>query len=259
MGILNVTPDSFSDGGRHESASAIRARMRECAASGATICDVGAESTRPGAQPVDVAEELRRLAPAFGAMRDAAIAISIDTSKALVAREAISVGAVLVNDVTAGRGDPDLLPLVADTGVAVCLMHMRGTPTTMQNRPHYRDVVDEVTRELADRAEAAIATGIAPDRILVDPGIGFGKTLAHNLSLLAGIGRIGALGYPVVVGVSRKGMFGELLGRPIDERLPGSIAGALAAVSRGASVIRVHDVRATVDALRTWTAIQGVT
>lgn len=253
MGILNVTPDSFSDGGEH-SPDAAHARFVELAAHGAAIVDIGAESTRPGAEDVPPAEQLRRLAPLFDTLRLAQVPLSIDTSSAHVAAAALAAGAVLVNDVRAGLADPDLLPLVAERGAAICLTHMRGTPADMQDDPRYEDVVSEVEHFLRERHGAAIDAGIAGEQILIDPGIGFGKTLAHNLALLDGMGRFAAVA-PVVVGVSRKGMFGQLLDRGVTERLAGSLSAALAAVGRGASVVRAHDVRETADALRTWRAI----
>jgi dihydropteroate synthase len=257
MGVVNVTPDSFSDAGRHLDPAAALAGIETMAAAGAAIVDVGAESTRPGAAPVAEAEELRRLEPILDAVAagGAPVPLSIDTSKARVARAALDAGFVLVNDVTAGRAEPDLLEAAAAAGAAVCLMHMRGDPRTMQDDPRYDDVVGEVRGFLEERAEAAERAGVPGERVLVDPGIGFGKTLAHNLALLRGLPAIARLGRPVVVGVSRKGMLGALLGRPVDERLAGSLAAGLAAVARGAAVLRVHDVRETVDALRVWRAL----
>lgn len=259
MGVVNITPDSFSDGGAYLASDAARRTIDQMAHDGAAILDLGAESTRPGAERVEAAEQLRRLRPVFAdlAARPAAAAISIDTTRAPVAAAAIDVGAVLVNDVSAGRDDPELLGLVADRGVAVCLMHMRGQPQDMQDDPIYDDVVGEVIGFLEGRLDAAVQAGVAEDRILVDPGVGFGKTLAHNLALVAGLERIRAIGRPVVVGLSRKGMIGLLTGRPIEGRLSGSLGGGLAAVAHGADVLRVHDVAETVDALRVWTAIQA--
>lgn len=256
MGVLNMTPDSFSDGGAYLAPSAALARLREVAEEGAAICDIGAESTRPGSEPVPAPQQLRRLAGLFAALGEAApVPISIDTSSAAVAEAALDAGAVLVNDVTAGAADDRMLPLVAERGAGVCLVHMRGDPRTMQQDPRYDDVVGEVREALARRLDAAVAAGVAAERVVLDPGIGFGKTVAHNLALIAGLGRIAALGRPVVVGVSRKGMFGRLLGRPVGERLPGSLAAGLAAVAAGAAVLRVHDVRATADALAVWTSV----
>ncbi|MCU0308367.1 MAG: dihydropteroate synthase [Thermoleophilia bacterium] len=256
MGILNLTPDSFSDGGAVGGPADALARVAAMAADGAAICDLGAESTRPGAAPVPEAEELRRLAPVLDALRaaPAPIALSIDTSKARVAEAALDAGAVLVNDVTAGR-DPRMLPLVAERGAALCLLHMRGDPATMQRDPRYGDVIGEVRDHLARRLQAAVDAGVPEERVLLDPGIGFGKTLEHNLALLAGLPALAALGRPLVVGVSRKGMLGALTGRAVDGRLAGSLAAGLAAVARGAAVLRVHDVPETVDALTVWEAV----
>jgi dihydropteroate synthase len=259
MGVVNITPDSFSDGGAHLARTAARHTIDQMAHDGAAILDLGAESTRPGAERVPADEQLRRLAPVFAdlAATPPLAAISIDTTRAAVAAAAIDVGAVLVNDVSAGRDDPDLLDLVADRGVRVCLMHMRGQPRDMQDAPVYEDVVGEVIGFLEGRIDAAVKAGVHEERILIDPGVGFGKTLDHNLALIAGLPRIRAIGCPVVVGVSRKGMIGLLTGRPIEGRLAGSLAGALAAADRGADVLRVHDVAETVDALRVWAAITG--
>lgn len=261
MGILNLTPDSFSDGGGVGSADAALQRLNEMAQNGAAIADIGAESTRPGAAPVPVDEELRRLEPLLRLLRDngAPLPVSIDTSKAPVAEAALDAGAVLVNDVTAGRGDSAMLPLVAERGAALCLMHMKGDPLTMQDDPHYQDVVREVGDFLEQRMQAAVTAGVDEARILVDPGIGFGKALDHNLRLILGIPALASrLGRPVVIGLSRKGMIGTLTGRDIDHRLAGSLAGALAAVALGAAVVRVHDVQETVDALSVWKAIKGM-
>ena len=257
MGILNVTPDSFADVGRHAGAPGAAARILAVAAEGAAICDVGAESTRPGAQAVPAHEELRRLEPTLAAIAAGVdVPISIDTRHASTARAALDAGAVLVNDVSAGA-DPGMFPLVADRGSAICLMHMRGEPPTMQDDPRYDDVVDDVRAFLEARLEAAVSAGIAEAHVLLDPGIGFGKTLEHNLALLRGIPAIAALGRPVVVGVSRKGMIGAITGREIEDRLAGSLSAGLCAVAGGAAVLRVHDVCETVDALATWTAING--
>lgn len=259
MGVVNVTPDSFSDGGDHMGVNAARVTVDRMAADGAAIVDVGAESTRPGAERVPAPEQLRRLEPLLEDLRarPPAAAISIDTTHAAVAAAALDAGAVLVNDVSAGREDPDLLPLAAGRGAAVCLMHMRGQPKDMQERPEYDDVVAEVLAFLEARMAAAVAAGVPEDRILLDPGIGFGKTLEHNLALMAALPRIAGLGRPVMVGASRKGMIGLLTGRPVEGRLAGSLGAALAAVAGGAAVVRVHDVAQTVDALRVWTAVAG--
>jgi dihydropteroate synthase len=257
MGVLNVTPDSLWMGSGSLPPEAARSRMAAMVTGGAAICDVGAESTRPGSEPVDSATQLERLTGVLHVMRagDAPLPVSIDTSSARVAAAALAAGAVMVNDVTAGRGDPDLLPLVGEHRAAICLVHMRGTPRDMQRDPRYDDVVAEVEEHLVTRAEAARQAGVGEGDILLDPGIGFAKTLDHNLALLAATDRLAALGYPLLIGVSRKSMFGKLLGRDVEERMPASIAAGLAAVARGASVLRVHDVRETADALRVWAAI----
>jgi dihydropteroate synthase len=259
MGIVNATPDSLWGGGGPMDPEGALALLDRMAADGAAICDVGAESTRPGAEAVAGREQVARLAGVLRALRVAEppLALSIDTSLAEVAEAALDAGFALVNDVTAGRLDPRLLPLVAERGADVCLVHMRGDPRTMQDDPSYRDVVAEVRDFLAARMEAAVAAGVAEERIVLDPGIGFGKTLDHNLALLAGVPALAELGRPVLIGVSRKGMFGRLLGREVGERMPASVAAGLAAVARGAAVLRVHDVRETADALRVWEAVRG--
>ena len=261
MGILNVTPDSLWAGAGPLDAGTAAVRLRAMAADGAAIADVGAESTRPGADPVPPQEQLARLAGVLDAVRadPPPLALSIDTSSAEVAAAALDAGAVLVNDVTAGRADPGLLPLVAERGAAVCLVHMRGAPRTMQSDPHYGDVVAEVRDHLAERLDAAVAAGVPAERVILDPGIGFGKTLAHNLALLAGVPALAALGRPLLIGVSRKSMLDRLLGgREVSERMPASVGAGLAAVARGAAVLRVHDVRETSDALRAWRAVEEV-
>jgi len=257
MGILNATPDSLWGGSGALEPAAAMERLDRMARDGAAICDVGAESTRPGSEPVGAAEQLARLDGVLRAVREnpPAIALSVDTSLASVAAAALDAGAVLVNDVTAGRGDPDLLPLVAERGAGICLVHMRGDPRTMQADPRYDDVVAEVREHLAGRLEAAVAAGIPEEHVILDPGLGFGKTLDHNLALLAGVGELAALGRPVLIGVSRKSMFATLLGREVEERLAASLSAGLAAVARGAAVLRVHDVRETVDAVRVWDAV----
>ena len=260
MGILNVTPDSLWAGAGPIGEGEAAARLLAMRDDGAAICDVGAESTRPGSDPVPPDEQLRRLAGVLDAMCGpaAGVPVSVDTSSARVAAAALDAGAVLVNDVTAGRGDPDLLPLVAERGAAVCLVHMRGTPRTMQADPRYGDVVAEVRDHLEERLRAAEDAGVPRGRVILDPGIGFGKTLQHNLALLAGVPAFAALGAPVLVGASRKGMIGALTGREVPERMAGSLGAGLAAVARGAAVLRVHDVRETADALTVWNAVEGV-
>jgi len=253
MGIVNVTPDSFSDGGRLGSAAEAIAYAQALRSHGADIVDVGGESTRPGAAPVAEDIELARVLPVVTALvRDGAL-VSIDTMKPGVMRAALDTGAAMVNDVQALRA-PGALAAVAASDAAVCLMHMQGEPRSMQAAPHYNDVVGEVSGFLAARAAACEAAGIARARIAIDPGFGFGKSVAHNLALLRGLATIAALGYPVVAGLSRKRTLGALTGRPAGDRLAASVAAALAAVARGAAIVRVHDVGATVDALRVWGA-----
>jgi dihydropteroate synthase len=247
MGVVNVTPDSFSDGGAFLDAEAAIAHGRALLAEGADILDVGGESTRPGAEPVDAAEELRRVLPVLEGLAEALR--SIDTSKAAVAREAVAAGATLVNDVTALRGDPAMAGVIAETGVELCLMHMLGDPRTMQKDPRYDDVVDDVKAFLEERMAFATAAGVAEERILLDPGIGFGKTVDHNLELLRRLGEIVALGRPVVIGTSRKSFLGKITGREVGERVAATLATSVLALERGATVFRVHDVAPTRDAL----------
>jgi dihydropteroate synthase len=251
MGVINVTPDSFSDGGRYLAAEAAIAHGLELASEGAAILDVGGESTRPRADPVPEPEELRRVIPVIEGLigRGAGARISIDTSKAAVAARAIDVGASLVNDVTAFRGDPEMVAVVAGAGVDCCLMHMLGDPRTMQDDPHYDDVVDDIKAFLTERMAFAVKAGIAEERILLDPGIGFGKTVEHNLELLRRLGEFLDLGRPVVIGTSRKSFLGRLTGRTADERVAGTVATNVLAYERGARVFRVHDVAPVHDAL----------
>jgi dihydropteroate synthase len=252
MGILNVTPDSFSDGGEWLAFDNALAHAREMAAQGADLVDVGGESTRPGSLGVPEAEELARVVPVVEALAgDLGAALSVDTSKAAVARAALGAGATFVNDVTALRGDPAMAGVVAEAGCDCCLMHMLGEPRTMQHDPRYTDVVDDVRAFLEERAAFAVAAGIAPERIHVDPGIGFGKTGEHNLELLRRLDEIAALGFPVVVGASRKSFLGRLTGRedPHD-RVAATVATSVLAFERGGRVFRVHDVAPTVDALK---------
>jgi dihydropteroate synthase len=255
MGVVNVTPDSFSDGGVILHMEAAVACAYGFADEGAAIVDVGGESTRPGAEPVPLEEELRRVEPVVAHL--GGISVSIDTSKAEVARRALQAGAVMVNDVTALRGDPDLAGVVADAGAYLCLMHMLGEPRTMQEDPRYDDVVSEVISFLEERLAFATDAGIAEERICLDPGIGFGKTVSHNLELLGRLDEIVALGRPVVVGVSRKRFLGRVLGDP--EAVTGPVAAGVAvavlAYERGASIIRAHDVREHVEALRAAQAV----
>ena len=258
MGILNVTPDSFSDGGRYRSVEAAVARAWAMAADGADWLDIGGESTRPGAAAVSEAEEIDRVIPAIEAVRAAtAVPISIDTMKPAVAHAAIGAGATMWNDVTGLSGSPDSLGVCAELGCDVVLMHMQGEPRNMQAQPRYDDVVAEVIAALSGRAAAAMAAGVARDKIWFDPGIGFGKTPAHNLALIAALDQFTALGFPVLVGVSRKGFIGAIdpLAKTPGDRLGGSIALALAAARAGAAMVRVHDVRETVQALTVAAAI----
>lgn len=248
MGVLNVTPDSFSDGGRHAVLPAAVARARQMVEEGAALIDVGGESTRPGAEPVAEADELARVIPVIEALCALGIAVSIDTLKPGVMRAAAAAGAEMINDVNALRMD-GALEAARDSGCAVVLMHMQGEPRTMQQAPAYADVVEDVRAFLLARAQVCIDAGIARERLVLDPGFGFGKTLDHNLQLLAGIDVLADSGLPVLVGVSRKSMFGKLLGRAVDERLPGGIAAAALAAWQGARIVRTHDVRATMDAL----------
>lgn len=256
MGILNLTPDSFSDGGRYPRPHDAIAAAHGMIDDGADILDLGAESTRPGATPPSEAEELDRLLPVLEGLRGAPVALSVDTRRAAVMRAVLAAGADLINDIEA-LGAPGAYEAVAGSSCGVCLMHMRGSPLTMQQAPAYREVVGEVAGFLQSRLDQARAHGIADERIVLDPGIGFGKDLGHNLALLHSLDRITALGRPVLVGASRKSMLGALTGRAVVDRMAGSIAVALAAASRGARILRVHDVRETVDALRVWNAIEA--
>jgi dihydropteroate synthase len=255
MGVLNVTPDSFSDGGVHFAADAAVAAGRRMLAEGAAILDVGGESTRPGSAGVSAAEELRRIVPVLEGLAGAPV--SVDTSKAEVAARAIELGAELVNDVTALCGDPELAGVVADSGAYLCLMHMLGEPRTMQDDPRYDDIVSEVVAFLEDRLAVAVAAGVPEDHICLDPGFGFGKTLEHNLELLRRLDEVAALGRPVLVGLSRKRSLGRLLGDP-DATVgteAASLGAAVAALDRGATIFRVHDVRAHVEALTVAAAV----
>jgi dihydropteroate synthase len=259
MGVINVTPDSFSDGGRFDALPAAILQARRLIAEGADLLDIGGESTRPGAAPVSEDQEIDRVVPLIRAIRaESALPISVDTMKPAVARAAVEAGATMWNDVTALRHGPGSLAVAAELGCEVVLMHMQGEPQTMQAEPHYDDVVGEVAAFLAARAEAAMAAGVARKRIWLDPGVGFGKhMIRHNLPLVAGLDRIVALGFPVLLGVSRKSFIGAVDGRaaPADQRLGGSIAGALAGAAAGVAAVRAHDVRDTVQALRVWEAI----
>lgn len=249
MGIVNVTPDSFSDGGLYLDASVAVDHARELERAGALMLDIGGESTRPGALPVAEREEMRRVVPVIEALAGSTAQISIDTSKAPVAAAAISAGATLVNDVTALRGDPTMVDVVAAAGVDCCLMHMLGEPRTMQQDPRYDDVVSEVKAFLEQRMTFAVARGVAEDRILLDPGIGFGKTTEHNLELLGRLDELVALGRPLVIGTSRKSFLGKITAKPVEDRIAATIATNVLAFLRGARVFRVHDVAPIHDAL----------
>lgn len=250
MGIVNVTPDSFSDGGRYLDTRAAVEHALGLKEAGADILDIGGESTRPGARPVSLEEEMERVIPVIEGLRDAGVALSVDTMKPELMRAALQAGVDMVNDVNALRA-VGALETVAASAAGVCLMHMQGEPRSMQVQPHYKDVVAEVSSYLAGRVETAMAAGIARERILVDPGFGFGKELEHNLALFKGLSRFADIA-PVLVGVSRKSMLGALTGRDIPDRLIPSVMAAMVAVFRGAAVVRVHDVRETVDALKIW-------
>ena len=256
MGVLNVTPDSFSDGGLFQTSEEAVAHGRRLFEEGAAIVDVGGESTRPGAAPVDVDEELRRVVPVLEGL--SGLPVSIDTSKAAVARRALALGAELVNDVTALRGNPELAGVVAESGAYVCLMHMQGEPRTMQAAPHYDDVVSEVRAFLEERVAFAVESGIAEERICVDPGIGFGKTPDQNLELVRGLDALVGLGRPVLVGFSRKSTLARVLGEhdSTTGTVSASVGAAVAAFERGAWMLRAHDVRETVEALAVAAAVE---
>jgi len=255
MGIINATPDSFSDGGLYLNHDAALAHADQLITEGADMLDIGGESTRPGAQPVSVQEELDRVIPIIEKLRDAPVAISVDTFKPEVMQAAITAGANMVNDINALQSEAASV-IIASSDVAVCLMHKQGDPQTMQEQPFYNDVVTEIREFLQTRIEAAEAAGISRERIVIDPGFGFGKTLAHNLALLRKLDKLAELGVPVMAGLSRKSMLGVLTGRNVGERLPASLAAALIAVQRGASIVRVHDVRETVDLFKIWNAVR---
>jgi dihydropteroate synthase len=258
MGILNVTPDSFSDGGRYVGHANALKHARAMLNDGADIIDIGGESTRPGATPASDADELSRIVPLIENLREECdargVVISADTRKPEVMRAAIGAGAGMINDVAA-LTSPGAVAAVAASEASVCLMHMRGEPATMQRDVAYADVVSEVQAFLVERAETCRAAGIAANRIVLDPGFGFGKTVEHNLDLLRRLATLVAIGYPVLVGISRKSTIGVLTGRGVEARVAGSVAAALAAVARGASIVRVHDVAETVDALKVWCAL----
>ncbi|HKO88240.1 MAG TPA: dihydropteroate synthase [Burkholderiales bacterium] len=256
MGIVNVTPDSFSDGGKYFDPAAAVARARALVAEGADILDIGGESSRPGAAPVALAEELARVLPVLEGLSGIAVPISVDTVKPEVMRAAIGAGASIINDITALKA-PGAMEAIAGSAAAVCLMHMQGEPRSMQANPQYEDVVTEVSDYLAERVDAALKAGIARERIMIDPGYGFGKTLEHNIRLLRGLPQLAALGVPVLAGWSRKSSLGKITGRVAEERMPASLAAGLLCVQYGAKILRVHDVAATRDVIAVWEAVEG--
>jgi dihydropteroate synthase len=256
MGIVNLTDDSFSGDGLHGQAVGAIVQGLRMVEEGAAMLDLGAESSRPGAEPVPLQREMDRLLPVVEGLRDCGVPLSVDTVKPEVMRAAIAAGADLINDIAALQA-PGAIDVVAGTSAAVCLMHMRGEPRTMQAEPRYDDVVAEVHGFLMERVAACVAAGIARHRIVIDPGFGFGKTLGHNLALLRHLDRFTGTGLPVLAGISRKSMLGLITGRPVGERVHASVAAALLAVQRGAKIVRVHDVAATRDALAVWLATEG--
>jgi dihydropteroate synthase len=255
MGVVNVTPDSFSDGGRFLEREAAIAHARRLAEEGADIVDIGGESTRPGAAPVSEAEELERVIPVVEKIRD--LCVSVDSRRPAVMRAALDAGASMINDVQALQA-PGAIAAVRESQCAVCLMHMKGEPATMQREPHYDDVVAEVKEFLRQRIATAVDDGIARERLVIDPGFGFGKTAAHNLTLLARLAELRDLGVPLLAGLSRKSTLGKLTGRPVTERLAGSLAMALLALQNGATILRVHDVKETRDVVAVWEAVRAV-
>ena len=258
MGIVNVTPDSFSDGGKYLEPGRALAHARQLIEEGADILDIGGESSRPGAEPIEIDEELRRVLPVLEKLVELPVPVSVDTCKPEVMRRAIAAGAAMINDIFALRA-PGALDVVAESSVAVCLMHMQGEPRTMQQAPQYGEVVGEVEAFLVERAAAAVARGIGRSHIVLDPGFGFGKTPQHNLELIRALPRLRAAGFPVLAGLSRKGLFGKIVGREAAQRVHASAAGALLAAQRGASIIRVHDVAATRDCLLVLRAVDDTT
>jgi dihydropteroate synthase len=254
MGILNVTPDSFSDGGRYQALEFAMERAEQMIKDGVDIIDVGGESTRPGSPSVPVQQEMDRVMPVIYALRELGHALSVDTCKPEVMREAIIAGADMINDINAFRA-PGAIEAVAGSDCGLCVMHMQGTPQDMQAQPVYQDVLGEVTAFLRARVDALLAAGVARDRVTIDPGFGFGKSVEHNVTLLRSIGQLQRdLDLPVLAGLSRKSMVGALTGRSVEQRMAGSLGGALAAVAQGARIVRVHDVAETVDALKVWNA-----
>lgn len=255
MGILNVTPDSFSDGGQFHALEPALIHAEQMIAAGVDIIDIGGESSRPGAQPLPLREELQRVMPLIYALRDCGIPLSVDTYKPEVMREALAAGADMINDIK-GFQNPSVLNLVKDSDCGLCIMHMQSNPESMQQKPEYQDVLAEVSAFLRQRADVLGDAGVARERICIDPGFGFGKTLPHNLTLLKNLRQIrDALDLPILAGLSRKSMIGGITGKPVDQRLAGSLAAALAAVNNGCQILRVHDVAETVDAITVWQAV----
>jgi dihydropteroate synthase len=262
MGVLNITPDSFSDGGslyvdRRVDLARVCATAEQMIANGAAVLDIGGESTRPGAQPVSLTEELDRVVPVLEVLAGLDVVLSVDTRHAQVAAASIAAGAHIINDVSAG-GDPQMWPTIAASGVGYVMMHMQGTPATMQDAPAYTSVVDEVSGYLQQRFSGALQAGIDAQQLMLDPGFGFGKTLQHNLQLLHGLSEVKIADVPLLVGLSRKSMLGALTGKAVEERMVASVAAALIAVQRGADMVRVHDVDATQDAFKLFTAVQQI-
>jgi dihydropteroate synthase len=256
MGILNITPDSFSDGSLHFQTDRAIAHARRLIDEGADIIDIGAESTRPGAQPVDVEQELQRLLPVIEALRPHNVPISVDTFKPLVMQRALQAGADMINDIYGFR-QPGAIEAVADSNCGLCVMHMQGEPRTMQSAPRYDDVVADIRAFLVERVEALQTAGVNTSRVVIDPGFGFGKTAAQNYALLRRIAELQFDNYPLVVALSRKSMIGHVTGREAQDRLGGSVAGALAGIARGAKIVRVHDVALTLDAIKVWQAVEN--
>lgn len=255
MGILNVTPDSFSDGGQFRSLELALSHAEQMMAEGVDIIDIGGESSRPGAQPLPLDEELRRVMPVIYALRDCGKPLSVDTYKPEVMREAIAAGADMINDINGFRAQ-GALSAVKESDCALCIMHMQRDPTTMQQQPQYKDVISDVAAFLQERVAVMDAEGIRRERLCIDPGFGFGKTLEHNLALLKNLGKFAAeLDLPVLAGISRKSMVGAITGKPVEQRLAGSIAANLAAIAHGARILRVHDVAETIDAIKVWQAV----
>lgn len=255
MGIVNVTPDSFYDGNTHNDLPRALGHARQLIAEGADILDIGGESTRPGAEPVSLEQELERVIPLIEGLRDTGVALSVDTFKPEVMRASLAAGADMINDIYALRM-PGAIEVVKDSDCGLCVMHMQGEPRTMQEQVHYDDVVVDVRHFLQQRCDAIVSAGIESKRIMLDPGFGFGKTAAHNYQLLRGLQQAAVPGYPWLIGLSRKSMIGHVTGKPASERLIGSLSAALACVARGAKIVRVHDVAATREALDVWNAVE---